>query len=492
MLNQQAVREWMQTEAMLLPKERILAGFSGGSDSAALCHILAELRRELDFFLELIYVQHNLRAEESKQEEQFVMEWAEKYNCPLTIVPVNVSAKAKADKISIETAARQLRHDAFRQRAVAGKFTKIALAHHAKDQAETVLMHFLRGSGVKGLAGMKKKNGLYLRPLLNYTKPEIEQYLYQNRIKWCEDSSNLDLSYRRNRIRLELLPYLQNYFNPNIVKGLTQTAEQMQELEDYLLPQIELAFKNTVSIKGQSHLNGSKSGDHSEERIALQVERLRQLPVYLQQMVIRRALAAIKGDHVNLEYSHVKRAISLLDKSHGKREDLVNGWQVRKSYENLIFEKKSLNDQKSLKNKEDSGDSEFAFGLDRITGNRYIKVIKDFILIGEIVQENRTEKNQQNWSAAFDFDCLPINLTFRYAQPHDYIRFNALGNKKRLKDFLTDQKVPKEERSRILVIAAEQEVIWVVGHRIGYPYRVTANTQKILKLSILTSSHCES
>lgn len=268
-------------------------------------------------------MQHGLRGEESRAEEEFVRSWAKRYDCPLSVQNVNVKELAERHKLSIETAARKLRYQAFGQKAQAGGFDKVALAHHAKDQAETVLLHFLRGSGVDGLCGMKPQNGIYIRPLLAASKEEVEFYLESERIPWRQDSSNEDCRYRRNRVRQELLPYLQEAFNPNLIRTLTQTAGQMRDLQEYLREQTEKEFTFAATVSG--------------ERVVLAGEYLKQLPRYLQQILIRRAVQAAKGDTVNLEATHVERALSLITKENGKQEDLVEGWRVKKERGDLVF-----------------------------------------------------------------------------------------------------------------------------------------------------------
>ncbi len=323
MREQRKIPERILAARLIQPGEKILAGFSGGSDSAALCHALAGLRTEIGFSLELLYVQHGLRSEESRAEEEFVRQWAQAYNCPLSVQNVNVKELAVRGKLSIETAARRLRYQAFEERVKSGGFDKVALAHHAKDQAETVLLHFLRGSGVDGLTGMKPQNGIYIRPLLAAAKEEIENYLHEEKIPWRQDSSNEDCRYRRNRVRQELLPYLQTAFNPNLVQTLTQTAQQMRDLQEYLKAEAEREF--------------ALIGSCQDGRVRLAGERLKRLPRYLQQMLIRRAVQAAKGDTVNLEAVHVARALSLLEKENGKQEDLIEHWRVKKERGDLVF-----------------------------------------------------------------------------------------------------------------------------------------------------------
>lgn len=479
MLDRAEIKKTIQSRKLLLPGDKLLLGFSGGSDSAVLAHVLAKLREELGFSLELIYIQHNLREQESHREEAFVKRWANRFDCPFRVVPVDVRQTAAEQKLSLETAARQLRHQVFRQIAAAEGFTKIALAHHSNDQAETVLMHFLRGSGVHGLAGMKVADGIYFRPLLPYSKSEIMEYIRKERIPWVEDSSNQTLDYRRNRIRLELIPYLEENFNPNIVGGLSEFAEQMQDLENYLDLQIETAFTKALAEQ-------PKAGESRQKtEVTLEIPVLQELPAYLRQMVIRRAFQESKGNTVNLEKTHIHRALSLMGKEHGKWEDLVDGWRVRKSYNNLIFEHKEKKEPDCLQAEPKKGDGFFMLGLDRITRNRYIKVIKDYIFIGAITRKKEHVTKQSAWTEVFDFERLPANLVFRFPREGDYFIMNRNGNRKKLKDYFAENKIAREKRGQIPVLASENEIIWVVGHRIGYPYRATDQTNQYLKLMIL-------
>lgn len=467
MLEKKNLKEKILKEKLILPKERVLAGFSGGSDSVALCHLLAELRRELDFSLELIYIQHNLRGEESRREEEFVRAWAAKQNCPLTTVSVNVRQEAADKKLSIETAARELRHRAIAEKAEEG-FDKIALAHHAKDQAETVLMNFFRGSGVAGLAGMRARRGKRIRPLLSYSKQEIMDYLAREGLDWCEDSSNDSLDYRRNRVRREIIPYLQEAFNPGIVGTLANNAEQMQELQDYLEMEAEKLF--------------AAAARQTEQGLCLKIAVFRETATFMQRMLLRKAIEQVKGNLINVEQSHIARLLSLVDKESGKCEDIVEGWMARRDYEDLIFGRKSSFQEE----KPALSDGEiFRYRLDIFRQNRYIKVIGDFILISKILPVKMEKRNQKNATQYLDLRQLPKDLAFRYAMPEDYIIINQQGNRKKWKDYLADEKVPRKKRAYIPVLASGGEIIWAVGYRIGYPYRITEKSNQILQITIL-------
>lgn len=469
MLNQKTFQNRLAKANINLKNEKILIGFSGGSDSVALCHLLTKLQEKLDFSLELLYIQHNLRGEESRAEEAFVQKLAQQMQLPLTIVSVDVKRKAKNDKISIETAARELRRQAMLTQLNKRGFTKIALAHHKQDQAETVLMHFLRGSGVFGLVGMQASSQNIIRPLLPFDKSEIVDYLKAHKLKWVDDSSNQNLSYRRNRVRNSLIPYLQIHFNQNIIGTLADTAEQMQDLKDYLTGEIDRAYSDCACTVQNSP--------------AMHIPSLQKLAPYLRQMTIRKAIEQIKGNAVNLEKNHIRRALSLLDKQTGKQENLLEGLAVKRSYEYLIF---FCQEQANMPKDYNFSTDNLPLSLDISDRKRYINVIGECVFESRILLDQPEKTEQTDTKQNFDWDKLqPLanSLTLRYPLPEDYIIINQSGNTKKLKDFLSDQKVIREKRGSIPVVANQHEIIWVVGHRIAYPYRITDQTKNIIQFS---------
>ena len=219
---------------MIAPGEKVLVGVSGGPDSIALLYILHDLQEELDCKLHIAHLNHKLRGEESDADAEYVKEHSKILNLPITIEEIDVSGMlAKGE--SLESGARRIRY-AFYQEAMASvNASKVALGHNADDQAETVIMRLIRGSGAQGLCGIPPiRDGVFIRPIIGIERAEIEKYLQSLNISPRIDSSNLSWDYHRNRIRLDLLPALRHDYNPNISNTLQQTADILRAEDDLL------------------------------------------------------------------------------------------------------------------------------------------------------------------------------------------------------------------------------------------------------------------
>lgn len=223
---------------------KILLGVSGGSDSACLLDILAKLAPKYDFQLHIAHVNYALRGSDSQKDESFVSNLAKKYNIPLTILKPN----KKDYQGNLENNLRKIRYDFFEKLREQLGFDLIAIAHNQDDQAETVLMRILRGSGLNGLSAMKAKSGKIIRPLLQTSKKDILAYMKQNKLKYQTDKSNFDTKFTRNNIRHKLLPYLEKNFNPAIKTTLSEwslaVADDYEFIEQNAQGFVGLVCKN--------------------------------------------------------------------------------------------------------------------------------------------------------------------------------------------------------------------------------------------------------
>ena len=217
------------TSRLVAPGDTIVVAVSGGLDSVALLHLLAKVSSVLELSLAVLHVHHGLRGEEADLDLEFTRELAQKLELPFHFKKVDIRRYAMLHKRSIEESARVLRYQAYDQLLAETKAAKLATAHTADDQVETLLDHFLRGSGVVGLRGMTPTRESYIRPLLGFTRRELEQFVRENRLSFREDSSNRDLNFKRNRIRHELIPYLQKHFNPNLTQTLGRSAKRKSQ-----------------------------------------------------------------------------------------------------------------------------------------------------------------------------------------------------------------------------------------------------------------------
>lgn len=243
---------------LIVPETAVIVAVSAGPDSMALLHILASLRPALQCGLVAAYVDHGLRPSEIPGEIDCVQQAAQRLDLPCEILSVNAKDFAAGEKRSLEDGARRLRYQALRACARRHGARAIAVAHTADDQVEEVLLRLLRGSGRKGLAGMRLRNDDLIRPLLKTTKEQVLEYLWGRGIAFCHDSSNDDLCFLRNRVRHVLLPLLEKDFEPGIRKALLKSAENLQQDEDYLAGQVEECWQRLVRPgtggKGESSL----------------------------------------------------------------------------------------------------------------------------------------------------------------------------------------------------------------------------------------------
>lgn len=228
------IKEYADKWNMLEAGDKVVAGVSGGADSICLLFVLMELQKEIPFELTAVHVNHGLRAEAADRDEAYVRELCETYRIPCVSYRENVELIAKNRKQSLEEAGREVRREAFRRTMESWGGTKIALAHHKNDNAETFLMNLARGSGLKGLGGMLPVNGTIIRPLLAAERQEIEQYLKENGIAYCTDETNKSDDYTRNRIRNHMIPLLEDGVNKRAVAHISDTMERLREVQEFL------------------------------------------------------------------------------------------------------------------------------------------------------------------------------------------------------------------------------------------------------------------
>ena len=328
------VKESIQKFDMLKCNDRVVVAVSGGPDSTALIYLLNKLKKKWRLYLHIAHLNHMLRYDEAESDSVFVENLARKLKLPVTCKSVKVKDFARKEKLSVEEAARNLRYDFFLKVAKENCAPKIALGHNRDDQAETVLMRFLRGSGISGLRGIPAKRPLedclIIRPLIEIKRKEIMHFLSLKDIPYRCDSSNLKNLYFRNRIRNELIPYLEKSFNPNIKEMLVNFAENVSEDFDFLQKAAQSRFR-----AARKTCSGAE--------VAVNVKKFFALHKALQKLGARLAIKELKGDTRLIDYRHWKELEDLL----GKRPpnsivDLPGGISAVKKSGNLVFYKRGL------------------------------------------------------------------------------------------------------------------------------------------------------
>jgi tRNA(Ile)-lysidine synthase len=340
------VLKYIREQQLLRPGERVAIACSGGADSVALLHVMAGLRKELGIVLSVAHFHHQIRGAEADSDQRFVEELAARLKLDFHSGSGNAPQHAVQRRISLETAARELRHQWFVELIREGKAEKIATGHTLDDQAETVLMRILRGTGARGLAGIapSHKAKHLVRPLLTTSRREVEAYLKAKGQVWREDSSNLDLGHTRNRVRQTLLPLLERDFNPAIRQTLADLADVAQAENDHWINELSTLLPRLIQEGKPSRSGRSSSGD-AQGVIALDLSGLRSLPLALQRQVIH-STALRSG--ISLEFKHIQQLTALAELGKpGAKLALPDGLMANRTARELQF---SRNTQKTPEN----------------------------------------------------------------------------------------------------------------------------------------------
>ncbi len=315
--------------------DSILIGVSGGPDSVALLHILMFLGLKYSLRLGLAHINHCLRGEDSDKDAEFVSDLARQSDIPCYIVKEDVLGYQKMHKLSLEEAGRQVRYEFFEKIRSEHHFDKIALAHHADDNAELVLMYLLRGSGMSGLSGIPpQREGKIIRPLLHIRRSEILNFLDQNNLPYRSDDSNSDIRFLRNKIRHCLIPILQEY-NPNISEALNRLSVILRSEDEWMQSEIERIFDDCVS-------------EMQNNQIVFDVQIFNLHHLAVRRRLVRKAILMLKGNICRIAFGHIESVLQLSENtsSSDKNLHLPDRIRVEKNHNRLTFvrEQKSLRD----------------------------------------------------------------------------------------------------------------------------------------------------
>lgn len=454
------VLDYVQKHQLITEGDRVVVGLSGGADSVCLLFVLLQLQEILDFSICAVHINHNLRGQEAIRDAEYVENLCKTLNIPLKIISVEVSQVAEQEKIGIEEAGRKVRYAAFEQYAKKMGGTKIALAHHQNDLAETMIYHLSRGTDLAGLVAIRPKRGKYIRPLLCMNRQDIEHYLKSMNIEYVTDSTNLEDHYMRNRIRHHVVEYLEQEVNEQTAAHMSETAESLGELYDYLLQDAE----KKLDIYGIFQENG----------IFLD-RKLFEEPKVLVGYVIRATVEKLAGGLKDITREHLTMIQTLADKEVGKIVCLPYGLSARKEYAGILLEKKRESSDREEDARRDDGSSLFIPGETGWNGYRVTCIVEKAAL------KEIPEKTYTKW---LDYDKIKSNLVLRFRKPGDYIVINRQGGKKKIKDYFIDLKIPRQERDLVPLLCQGQEVLWVYGYRISEAYKVQKETKTILKIQI--------
>lgn len=458
----QAVRKnvagFVQKHGLFSPGDRVVVAVSGGADSMALLDILANLP---GFGLRLVvaHLNHLLRGEESDADEVFVRNVSVHYGFPCEVARVDILQSARQKKLCLEDAGREARRHFLKSVAEKHGATVVALGHHREDQAETVLMRLMRGAAGSGLAGMRPRSvcGFFVRPLLCMNRATLETYLVTESILFREDSSNSDLRFLRNRVRHELLPFLQRY-NTRIVAGLNRTAEALAADEELLESVVTDVWRSVCVI--------------AHGRVTMSVCGLQAQPQALRKRVYRKSIMALRGSLRRISSKHLAGIDDLVTcASSGGRLSLPSGIVVNREHSVLVL-------SEGMEVPETLGETTInECGMFVLTSKLKLSVevysgdLRDFRSIIDDV-------------LFVDSATLPFPWTVRgFKQGDRFTPFGMTGRKK-LKKLFIDRKIPAAARSVIPVLTCNGDIFWVAGVQAAEITRISGQGGKLLCLSI--------
>lgn len=453
----QKVMETIEKNKMLEKGDRVIIGVSGGADSIALADFLCSVQEQFFLGLTVVHIHHGIRGKEADDDKDFVKAFCEKKKIECLVFYHDIPKEARSKRISEEEAGRQARYEDFEAVAQKKQANKIAVAHNKNDQAETLFMRLCRGSGMKGFGGILPKRGKIIRPFLDCTRQEIEQYCKKRNLDFCIDSTNSENQYTRNKIRNQLIPWLEKEINTETVDHIVSMSEQMRE-ENIYLEKIADSIYQKAKIK------------KNFDSILLCCETIKEEDAVIQRRVLKQAIEELKKNGKNISMRHIQAIRELIEKPTGKGIDLIEGIKAKRVYDGICIYQE-VAEQENLQI-----DKEMTLGE-----TIFIKELGKFVEISSNENKNGIKKNRM-CTKVFDYDKIKNSIHLRTRKPGDRIYFRGIGGNKKLKDYFIDEKIPREERSRILLIADGSDILWVMGYRVSDWYLAEENTKNIVTI----------
>ena len=436
-------RRFIEKHKLLEASERVLIACSGGPDSICLLMVLRELWPQTA----AVYVNHMLRGEDSMREEEFVRKFCMERSISLFVETIHW----KTVPGNLEEAARKKRYRHLAKVAAEHGFHKVALGHQREDVAETFLLRLIRGSGPHGLAVLPPQRGMYIRPLLECGRAEILEYLSDNNIPYVTDVTNADLRFQRNRVRNELVPYLQKNMNPDVVSALFRASRWLLEQRE-LIREVVSRYEQLIQTHGPA--------------FALPKPDFLALSGSMQKALLRKVLE--KADPGMKPGARTLEAL-VGAIAQGETRELPGFLKMNAAGESIEFVPKQL--RIGVYEVDVPAEGKYSFPPADAHLGFTIRQLADF--------------RQEAGVAFLDAECATFPLHIRNWKHGDRFRPLGLSGTKKLSDFFIDARIPKQERKKIPLVFKDEDLIWVAGHQIHHDYRITEKTTRVLRIDLL-------
>jgi tRNA(Ile)-lysidine synthase len=437
--------------------DKVIVAVSGGPDSICLLHILYVLHKKLNIALVAAHVNHCLRGSEADEDESYVRNFCRNLGIGFRSLKIDINNVAREKNISCESAGREERYKFFKKLKSELGAQKIAIAHNANDQAETILMRVIRGTGLDGLTGIRPvRDDVFVRPLIHTTRAEIERYCDKNGLQPRIDKTNFQNVFSRNKIRLELIPYIRKNFNENIIEVLNRFSDTIKIDNDYLEYISREKFKKYCDIK--------------PEKVIISKEAFLEQKAILTR-IIRFSLRSVAGSLKDFERIHIFNVIKIQKHHTGKELMLPNNILAVNSYGNMIIRKNSIKTSMSCL-------KQYKLKI----GCNCISDVNSKIYLNLTNKRSYLHSGQNKFIQYFDYDKIQGDIILRNRKKGDRIIPLGMTGNKKLKNLFIDLKIPREERDNVPLICFGDKVGWVVGYRISELFKVDRNSKIILAI----------
>lgn len=451
--------KYIESNGLIGKDEKILVALSGGPDSICMLHLLCSIREEYNLKIGAAHLNHMLRGEEANKDEDYAKKFCETLNVDFYSERVDIEEYSKQKGVSTETGGRDARYSLFDDISRKYGYTKIATAHNANDQAETIIMRMMRGTGLEGLCGIPvMREGKYIRPILCMERWEIEKYCEDFDLKPRIDKTNLETIYSRNKVRLEIIPYMKENFNKDVVMAINRMTNILWEDNKFITEYSKEKFKE-YCIKENSNIRINEKLFNENKAIVARV--------------LRKALTKVSKSTYDFELKHIEEVIKLSKIGTNKRIDLPNNIYAENMYGQIYIKKKEPKN-KMLKKE---------IVIEKNNLNGYKTEFNGYELSFEIIENRKNSKIPNNDLIKY-FDCDKIKKYVVIRTRKDGDKINPLGmdGNKKLKDIFIDMKIPKEKRDELPIIVFDDNISWVLDVKLSNIYKVTKKTENILKI----------
>ena len=451
---------YIQDNNLIESGDKILVAISGGPDSVCLLNILFKLKEELNIEIGAAHLNHMLRDEDAFKDEEYVKELCEKLDIPCFVKRVDIDKYSREKKLSSEMAGREARYDFFDEIIRKNGYNKVATAHNANDQAETILFRLMRGTGIEGLCGIKVYRDKIIRPILCLSRKEVEEYIDSNNLQPRIDKTNFEKIYNRNKIRLDIIPYIKDNFNEDIIQTLNRMSVLLQKDNEFI-EKSAISFYKKYCIEQPDYFIIKKEIFKEHESILTRV--------------IRYALAKFSKTHYDFEMKHIYEICSLAKKNSGKFINLPNKIYAENIYGDIYIKEKANNNNLHVQN-------EIIIKTKDINKKRVI--FNDYTIEFSVINNDlNLDFKKDRMVKYFDFDKINDHISLRNRRNGDKIIPLGMSGNKKLKDIFIDMKIPKEDRDYIPILCFDENISWIIGIRVSEGYKVNKKTKNILKIT---------